>query len=304
MATLLLAVIYIMFIGIGVPDSLFGVAWPAIYPEFGVGVSSANLVTMTVAGCTIISSLLSARLISRFGTSIVTAVSTAMTAFALFGFSISSNMLFLVLFAIPLGLGAGAIDSALNSFVALHYERAVEGSLDGVSIIGHLPDVCHDLRDRDVLILGDFFAQLQLDIIADVQNNKGKCICICQSVLFRKYPDQMIAHFNPAVQLHPEGIILVVCQRNPAGCDRTADGHQLFVDIVDTAGEFQNERIFSVVDNRIDHRFHSFLPDSALRSGASLIASRPSLKTAMELQMIANILGGISSVSARSQSDM
>lgn len=56
MATLLLAVIYIMFIGIGVPDSLFGVAWPAIYPEFGVGVSSANLVTMTVAGCTIISS--------------------------------------------------------------------------------------------------------------------------------------------------------------------------------------------------------------------------------------------------------
>ena len=121
MATLLLAVIYIMFIGIGVPDSLFGVAWPAIYPEFGVGVSSANLVTITVAGCTIISSLLSARLISRFGTSIVTAVSTAMTAFALLGSSISSNMLFLVLFAIPLGLGAGAIDSALNSFVALHY---------------------------------------------------------------------------------------------------------------------------------------------------------------------------------------
>ena len=76
MSTLLLAVIYIMFIGIGVPDSLFGVAWPAIYQEFGVGVSSANLVTMTVAGCTIISSLLSARLISRFGTSVVTAVST------------------------------------------------------------------------------------------------------------------------------------------------------------------------------------------------------------------------------------
>lgn len=121
MATLLLAVIYIMFIGIGVPDSLFGVAWPAIYPEFGVGVSYANFVTMTVAGCTIISSLLSARLISRFGTSIVTAVSTAMTAFALFGFSVSNNILFLVLFSIPLGLGAGAIDSALNSFVALHY---------------------------------------------------------------------------------------------------------------------------------------------------------------------------------------
>ena len=108
MATLLLAVIYIMFIGIGVPDSLFGVAWPAIYPEFGVGVSYANFVTMTVAGCTIISSLLSARLITRLGTSIAAAVSTAMTEFALFGFSVSTNMLFLVLFSIPLGLRAVA----------------------------------------------------------------------------------------------------------------------------------------------------------------------------------------------------
>lgn len=79
MTTLLLAVIYILFIGIGVPDSLFGVAWPAIYPEFGVGVSGANWVTVTVAAFTVLSSLLSARLISRFGTSLVAAVSTALT---------------------------------------------------------------------------------------------------------------------------------------------------------------------------------------------------------------------------------
>lgn len=122
MTTLLLAVIYILFIGIGVPDSLFGVAWPAIYPEFGVGVSGANWVTVTVAAFTVLSSLLSARLISRFGTSLVAAVSTALTAIALLGFSLSTNMVWLVLCSIPLGFGAGAIDSALNSFVALHYK--------------------------------------------------------------------------------------------------------------------------------------------------------------------------------------
>ena len=97
-------------------------AWPAIYPEFQVGISNASYITMTVAGCTIISSLLSARLINRYGTAVVTAVSISLTAVALFGFSVSPNMLVLCLFAIPSGLGAGAIDSALNSFVALHYK--------------------------------------------------------------------------------------------------------------------------------------------------------------------------------------
>lgn len=121
MATLLLVVIYIAFIGLGVPDSLFGTAWPAIYEELGLPVSSANAVTLLISGGTILSSLFSARMISRFGTGVVTAVSTTMTAIALLGFSLSGNLLFLCLCAVPLGLGAGAIDAAQNNYVALHY---------------------------------------------------------------------------------------------------------------------------------------------------------------------------------------
>lgn len=122
MATLLLLVIYIAFIGLGVPDSLFGTAWPAIYEEFHLPISAASCVTLLISGCTVISSLLSARLINRFGTNKVTAVSTAATAFALLGFSLSGNLLWLCLFAVPLGFGAGAIDSGLNNYVALHYK--------------------------------------------------------------------------------------------------------------------------------------------------------------------------------------
>lgn len=124
MTLLLLFIIYIAFIGLGIPDSLFGTAWPAISDEFSLPVSWANFVTIIISGGTIISSLLSARIINRFGTAAVTAVSTIMTAFALLGFSVSQNMLYLCLCAIPLGLGAGAIDTALNNYVALHYKAS------------------------------------------------------------------------------------------------------------------------------------------------------------------------------------
>lgn len=122
MATVLLVIIYIAFIGLGIPDSLFGAAWPAIYPQFDVPMSYASFVTILVSGGTVISSLISARLINRFGTGKVTAVCTTLTALALLGFSISGSMVWLCLFAIPLGLGAGSIDSALNNYVALHYK--------------------------------------------------------------------------------------------------------------------------------------------------------------------------------------
>lgn len=122
MSTLLLIVIYAAFIGLGIPDSLLGSAWPAIYTELNLPVSYANFITMIISGGTIISSLFSASLIHRFGTANITAISTTITALALFGFSCSNNMLWLCLFAIPLGLGAGAIDTALNNYVALHYK--------------------------------------------------------------------------------------------------------------------------------------------------------------------------------------
>ncbi len=124
MATLLLIVIYIAFIGLGVPDSLFGTAWPAIYTDLNLPVSWASIVTIIVSCGTITSSLLSSWLISRFETGKITAVSTLMTALALLGFSCSDSMLWLCLCAIPLGLGAGSIDTALNNYVALHYKAS------------------------------------------------------------------------------------------------------------------------------------------------------------------------------------
>ncbi len=121
MATLLLIVIYAAYIGLGIPDSLFGTAWPVIYKEFGLPISTANVIILLTSCGTIISSLLSARIINRFGTGIVTAVSTSLTAIALLGFSISNNLFFLCLFSIPLGFGAGSVDAAQNNYVALHY---------------------------------------------------------------------------------------------------------------------------------------------------------------------------------------
>ena len=121
MATLLLIIIYMAFIGLGLPDSLFGTAWPAIYAEFGLPFSYGSFVTTVITCGTITSSILSAHVIARFGTGKVTAVSTAMTALALLGFSLSGNLLLLCLLAIPLGLGAGSVDTGLNNYVATHY---------------------------------------------------------------------------------------------------------------------------------------------------------------------------------------
>ena len=122
MVSLLLAIIYLSFISLGLPDGLLGAAWPSMYPDMGVPVGAAGAVSMTIAGCTIISSLLSDRMICRFGTGKVTAVSVAMTAAALIGFSVTKEYWMLFLWALPYGLGAGSVDAALNNFVALHYE--------------------------------------------------------------------------------------------------------------------------------------------------------------------------------------
>ena len=124
MATLLLIVIYISFIGLGIPDSLFGAAWPAIYSEFQLPISYASFVSVTVCCGTVVSSVASAKVIRWLGTNKVAAISTALTAAALLGFSFSGSLPVMVLCAIPLGLGAGAIDTALNSYVSLHYSAS------------------------------------------------------------------------------------------------------------------------------------------------------------------------------------
>ena len=119
---LLLAIIYLAFISLGLPDSLLGSAWPSMYPEFDVPVSYAGIISMIIAAGTIVSSLQSDRLTRRLGTGKVTALSVALTAAALAGFSVSGSFWMLCLWAIPYGLGAGSVDAALNNYVALHYK--------------------------------------------------------------------------------------------------------------------------------------------------------------------------------------
>lgn len=121
MYLLLLAVIYIAFISLGLPDSLLGSAWPTIYGSFNVPLSYMGIVTMIISGGTIISGLMSERLTKKFGTKTVTAVSVLMTAVAMLGFSKATAFYHLCLWGIPYGLGAGTIDAALNNYVALNY---------------------------------------------------------------------------------------------------------------------------------------------------------------------------------------
>lgn len=121
MINLLLAVIYLSFISLGLPDSLLGSAWPVMYGELGVPVSYAGIISMIIALGTILSSLESDRLTGKLGAGKVTAISVAMTAVALLGFSYSHSFLALCLWAVPYGLGAGSVDAALNNYVALHY---------------------------------------------------------------------------------------------------------------------------------------------------------------------------------------
>ena len=120
----LLVVIYIAFIGLGVPDSLIGSAWPAIHSEMNIPVEAVSIITFIISGCTVLSSMFSAGILNKLGTAKVTAFSTAMTAAALLGFSFAPSFWIMIPLAVILGLGAGAIDSGLNNYVALHFKAS------------------------------------------------------------------------------------------------------------------------------------------------------------------------------------
>ena len=120
----LLVVIYIAFIGLGVPDSLIGSAWPGIHTEMNIPAEAVSVITFIISGCTVLSSMFSAGILNKFGTAKVTAFSTAMTAAALFGFSVVPSFWFMIPLAVVLGLGAGAIDSGLNNYVALNFKAS------------------------------------------------------------------------------------------------------------------------------------------------------------------------------------
>jgi len=119
---LILILIYVSFISLGLPDSLLGSGWPSMFAFLQVPIHYAGVISMTIGGGTVVSSLLSAKVIRRFGTGVVTASSVFMTAAALVGFSLSRNFLIICFCALPLGLGAGSVDAALNNYVALHYQ--------------------------------------------------------------------------------------------------------------------------------------------------------------------------------------
>ena len=122
--TLLLVVIYLSFISLGLPDSLLGAAWPSMHVSLGVPVSYAGIISFVISGGTVISSLSSMWLFKHLGTGKTIGYSTLLTAFSLLGFSLSPSFILLLPLSITLGLGAGAIDSSLNNYVAVHYEAS------------------------------------------------------------------------------------------------------------------------------------------------------------------------------------
>jgi fucose permease len=136
MATILLIIIYLAFISLGLPDSMLGAVWPAAYAQLGVPISFAGIASVVVASGTVISSLVSVRVIRRFGTGRVTAACVLLTAGALMGISFTGSFAALLLFALPLGLGGGAIDAALNNYVALHYKASHMSFLHGFWGVG------------------------------------------------------------------------------------------------------------------------------------------------------------------------
>lgn len=171
MATLLLIVIFIDFIGLGIPDSLFGAAWPAINSDFGLPISAANAVTVTMTVCSIISSLMSAKLTEKISTSKIAAVSTALTAVGLFGFSISKNIYMMFFFTLFLGFGAGAIDAVLNNYVAVHYRASHMNFLHcfygiGVTLSPYLMSLALKNRSWQSGYHLAFIIQLVISIIA------------------------------------------------------------------------------------------------------------------------------------------
>lgn len=144
---LLLVIIAVSYIAVGLPDSVLGTVWPAVYSDLNLPVSLAGYIGMTVSGCTVISCLLSTRLTAKFGTGLVSAVSALMTALALIGLSFTNNPVFFFLLSIPLGMGAGTVDSALNGFVALYCSNSQMSYLHcfyglGVTLSPYLVSLC------------------------------------------------------------------------------------------------------------------------------------------------------------------
>jgi MFS family permease len=115
-------IIFLSFISLGLPDAALGTAWPAMYPELGVSIGAAGMIALVVTAGTIVSSLMSGTVLGRFGTGKVNFASTLLTGLALLGYALTPSYVWILVFAVPLGLGAGSVDAGLNSYVAMHYK--------------------------------------------------------------------------------------------------------------------------------------------------------------------------------------
>lgn len=142
MGSLLVAVIYLIFISLGLPDSLLGSGWPVMQKTFGVPSSYAGYVSMTISFLTILSALMGPRLIRRFHTRWIVIVSIFLTILGLLGFSVSGSYRMLFLFALPYGLGAGSIDAACNQYVAINYPASVMNFLHCFYGVGAVISPC------------------------------------------------------------------------------------------------------------------------------------------------------------------
>ncbi len=176
MVGLLLAIIYITFISLGLPDAVLGSAWPLVSEEFSVPISNMGIVTIIISAGTVISSLNSNRIINFLGVHKVAAISVLVTAISLFGFSSSPSFLVLCLWAIPYGLGAGSVDTALNNFVAVHYESKHMswlhcmwgvGATLGPSIMGIALTGGHSFRTGYIIL---FCIQITISIIVFISS--------------------------------------------------------------------------------------------------------------------------------------
>lgn len=193
MYSLLLVIIYIAFTSLGLPDSLLCSGWPVMHEAFEVPISYMGIVTMIISGCTIFSSLVSDKLTRKLTTPMVTVTSVFLTAVALFGFSFSTKFWMLIVLAIPYGLGAGAIDAALNNYVALHYSSKHMSWLHcfwGVGLLDTLK-----IKGVSFLLLG-FLAYCaaeatamggRVHTLSSQRNHRGKSCCICFIGFYRSY---------------------------------------------------------------------------------------------------------------------
>ncbi len=214
MYSLLLAIIYLAFISLGLPDSLLGAGWPVMHTELSVPLSYAGVISMIIAGCTIISSLFTDRLTRKLGTGLVTALSIGCTAVALFGFSVSKTFFVMCLWSVPYGLGAGAVDAALNNFVALHYSSRHMSWLHaswgvGVSISPYIMGYClaenhgwymgyKSVAIIQIVLTFIMFATLKIwraPKTEDVEEVTPNPLTIKQSLKIKGVPSVLIAFF-------------------------------------------------------------------------------------------------------------